>query len=452
MLLTLPKNSPLLILKKLYISFFELILFLYFFTLHADQLNISKGGFSIRLNNFLALFLGLFFLLRFKSKIFSFNKKFLISLALVTLSILTSLFLSSYKERCLFFFSWYGITILGYLLLPYLFIFHFSENRVLKLYFFSFIFVGTYAALQLLLSFIGLKDPFVTQFLSKTLARPSAFAYEPSYYALYMTPFVMMVNLHYLLEKKRPFFIFSEINLKHVAFINFLFLVSTTTSSLFAYFVFLCTLPFFKEVPKKMILRLGFVIFISGIFFTALFPSFAKTYFMKFFFQGFTHYSFYERWTGIVNCWHIFLKKPFFGVGLGGVPPYLFQAWQERESGFIFLWQDYLIEIVANPFKIFEPSNVFTEILASLGIFGLLAFALFFYSYCHLAFWALKTKDENRRHFCLLFLISTLVMIIVLQFNQGVMRTYVWAHLGITCAYFVQTIRLSQQALSQEGK
>lgn len=452
MLLSLPKPLSLLAFRRHFITFFELLLFLFFFTLHADQLSVSKAGFSIRLNNFIALFLGLFFLIRFKSKIFSFDKKFLLGLGFLTLSILSSLALSSYKSRCLFFFIWYAITVLGYLLLPYLFIFYFSEVKVFKLYFFAFICVGLYAFLQLLLSYAGIQDPFIGQTIGKKVARPNAFAYEPSYYALYMTPFVMMANLHFLLDKKRHFFIFAKLKITHIVFINFLFLVSTTTSSLFSYFVFICLLPFIKVIPKKLVWKVFGALLASMATFTALFPSFAKRYFMKFFFDGFSHYSFYERWSGIVNCWQTFLKNPFFGVGLGGVPPYLFQAWQSREDGFLFLWHDALIVRAVNPFKIFEPSNVFTEVLASLGILGILGFSVFLYGYGSLAAKALKTKDDERRHFCLLFLISTFVMIVVLQFNQGLMRTYIWAHLGITCAYFVQTIRLSQEATLQEGQ
>jgi len=338
------------------------------------------------------------------------------------------------------FLGWYGFTFLFYLFLPYVLVFLFNEQKIFKFYFASYLCVGGYACLQLLLSCIGIFDPFAHQYVIKgSMLRSNAFAYEPSFYALYMTPFVMMVNFHFLTDHKRRFFLFRSITASHVFLVNLLFLVSTSTAVFFAYcfFFFLTFLsfstPYFSQLFGRFF-RLIVSFALAGFAFGVLFPKLMIDFFMKFFFHGFlSHSSFYIRLIGIKNAWNVFLAHPFLGVGMGGYPPYMLDMWLKNDSRFTF-FTSYVSIFHAHPsniFKLFEPTNVFTEILASLGLLGMGSFL-----FLAALFWCQFKKSVRKDPSMVMNLfISTLVMVFVLQFNQGLFRTYIWTHFALAFAF-----------------
>lgn len=287
---------------------FDALLFLYFFTLHADQLHFAVGGFTLRLNNLVALLLLFVFASRYRSKLFRIDRALFISLLILTASLAISFLLSSYKKRCFFFLIWYGITLLLYFLLPYLLIRYHDYKKVFSLYLLSFLCVGIYAFLQLLLSLAGLHDPFANQFISGEVVRSNAFAYEPSFYALYMTPFIVMVNYHFLADREEPFYFFGRLTYPKIFLINFLYFSSTSTSTIFAFAIFCFCLLFFSQVRRHL---WKFSIAFTGIFFLLgiISPFLMRQFYLKFFYSGLGHGSFMERWTGIVNAWKVFLGR-----------------------------------------------------------------------------------------------------------------------------------------------
>lgn len=416
---------------------FDALLFLYFFTLHADRLSLALGSFNVRLNNCFAFLLCLLFFTHCRSKLLRLPPPLFVALLMLTLSVTLSFLFSPYKTRCLPFFGWYGVTIVGYLLLPYLLIHEYDAHKVMRLYIASFLLVGLYAALQLLLSLGGLMDPFVSQVIAERFARPSAFAYEPSYYALYMTPCIVMVNYHFLADRERPFFILGRLTLSKVLFINALYFVSTSTSAFFAFAIFCCALIFFSEVRRHLFKYL----LLSTLLFCALAllsPFLMRTYFLKFFYSGFmSHGSFFERWVGIENAWAAFLSHPYFGVGLGGCPAYFYEMYLSGHSEYTFLFSSQAFADTSTPLKFLEPMNVLTEVLASLGILGLLSLLTLLYLFVMKAREALMVD----RSLGGALLLSVLLMLIVLQFNQGMLRTYVWTHFTLAYALVEKIVR-----------
>jgi len=431
--------------KRGFLDLFDAVLFLYFFTLHADQLSVRFGEITIRLNNFFAFLLLAMVLVRFRGQLFLINRWLFYGLLSIALVMLLSLFQSPYKNRCILFLGWYGFILLFYVFLPYFLIFRLNEQKIFKLYFASFLCVGIYACFQLLLSLVGWMDPFITQHIIKdSIARPDAFAYEPSFYALYMTPFVMMVNFHYLTKQNGPFFLFRSLSLKQVLFVNFLFLISTSTSTFFAYgffFFFFFLLLWTRHFSRFYTRFLWFLLSCISmcVVVGALFPSLISNFFMKFFFHGFlSHHSFFLRFIGIKNAWSIFLNYPFLGVGMGGVPPHLLDAWFRGDLHFILepITASVLAHLdLSSLIKFFEPTNVFTEILASLGLLGAGA-CLFLMG----VFYQQVKRAVKKDPFIVINLsLSTLIMLIVLQFNQGLFRTYIWVHFAITFAFIEKT-------------
>lgn len=414
---------------------FDSLLFLYFFTLHADQLSLNFSNFTLRINNLIALSLLIIYIVKFRFSLLKIDRRLILSLGLILFSIVLSLLFSTHRERCCAFLGWYLFTVIGYFLLPFFLIKYGDGERYFKLYLASFVCIGVYAFLQFAISCCGLEDPFASQRVVGTIARPNAFAYEPSYYALYMTPFVMLCNFQYLTAPLQPFFLFRCLSIRHIAIINVLFLISTSTSAVFAYGIFFFFLLFLWKKPLFVRFRGNFIKFLMGLFTLfslvfVLFPEVMKEFYMKFFFRGFMeHHSFFERWVGIEIAWKVFLDHPILGVGLGGYPSYFMDNWMEGSRELRWLYPNGLGPL-ANSLKYFEPMNVMTEILASLGVVGLFSFVylltVFFKKFKH------AVSIDPQMAYGLFF--SVLVMLIVWQFNQGIFRTYIWVHFALALA------------------
>lgn len=418
--------------NRLNFDLFYGLLFLFFLTLHADQLSVLVFGYTVRLNNVLTLLLCLLLILRFRTRLFTLERKFAYALLAITTSVLLSACFSPYKLRSMTFLGWYGWTLVCYLLVPYFLIIFCDHKKVVSLYGLSFVVVGIYAFLQLLISLFGVSDPFAQQRILGMIVRPNAFAYEPSFYALYMTPFVILCNAHFITSPQEEFFFPKQLNFVKVLLINTLFLLSTSTSTLFAYGLFfvLAFLLFKEKEMRKRSLKLISSFLVAGLSLFILAPFLIREFYLKFFFFGFLeHHSFYQRWIGIKNTWHIFLENLCVGVGLGGCPPYLYTAWQAGDQQYIFFDQHYDLSQI-NILKNFEPMNVFTEILASLGILGCLAFCFLTCVLLQKARQAFKQAPYYTLNLC----VALFVMFCVLQFNQGILRTYIWTHLAITYA------------------
>ncbi len=394
------------------VNLFYILVFLYFFTLSADLLSIKVVLYKVKLNHLISL--SLFVYLAAARKLFFIPRQILTSFLLILTSLLASLFFSVYLERSAGYVLIYFFNFLAYFLVPFNLIYQFDHQKIIRLYASSFVCVGAYALLQLTLSSLGVIDPFAVQSIG-TLTRPNGFSYEPSYYALYMCAIVMFYNALHILGEKIKF--------SFLLLLNALLLISTSTGAFLGYFAFFFLSLFFQLKKKVLQVAASFSLFFILLF--LCFPSIAKTYFLKFFYFGlFSHHSFVERWFGLVNAVKVFWQNPVFGVGVGGVGPYLYL---EKEGAYASTLQEV---------ERYDPTNVFTEVLASLGVFGLLCFAFLGYQFFK-AFKRFKNSElspEIKRVGTALFL-SLATTLIVLQCSQGLFRSYIWVQAAITLAY-----------------
>lgn len=214
---------------------------------------------------------------------------------------------------------------------------------------------------------------------------------------------------------------------------NFLLLISTSTGCFFTYLAFLFCLGFMKWnriIRDTSFLKISWKIFLTIAALFALLwvvdPHLISQGFLKLFWAGVIHHhTFLARWKGIYEYWNIFLEHPILGTGLGGASAYYAL---KNEIPIALSDPDILDTGMA--------MNVTTEVLASLGLIGALAFCYFFFTIwknCRKTLRLSLTPEE--RIDILSLIISMCVMFFTLQFSQSIMRPYTWLHVGICIGY-----------------
>ncbi|HSX26400.1 MAG TPA: hypothetical protein VLE89_05270 [Chlamydiales bacterium] len=178
---------------------------------------------------------------------------------------------------------------------------------------------------------------------------------------------------------------------------------------------------------KKLLLKFTstFLILFSILF--ALNRNLIEKGFLKFFYSGTQHFSFFIRWKGIIYFWNAFLDNLFIGVGLGGASTYMMKS----------LFGETVDPLDPLILDMVPATNVTMETLASLGLLGGIAFVYLFCTIIKSFKDALKIEyiTEEEKLNLISFAISLCVVIFTLQFNQSIMRPYIWLHTGICVGY-----------------
>lgn len=410
--------------------------FIFFLTSSADLLQIGLLIFKVKLTNAIAfcLLVGLFF-----SRALKIQKEFFF----LTLLILGTMILSMLNSPNLI--SSFGF--LFFFIFNYLFYFVISYNqfnlfpaeKIFKVYSVSFYCVGFYAFLQVLFSHLGIILPGVGQYIGN-LARGSAFCYEPSFYALYMTPFTIYSTSKFILQDQ------ATRKIRDILWPNIFLLASTSTGCLFTYLFFLFLLAIFNflrivKLPINKIILKFFIFSISA--FSLLWVTnkqLINAGLLKFFYGGGTsHFSVSDRWRGLVEYWDIFLENPLFGVSFGGGPFYL----SKKKTGYMTDLLD------PETLSLYSPMNITTEILASVGFLGGLLFVCFLYLLAVNFRSALRIQclTNEERITLISFALSICVLFFTLQFSQSIMRCYMWIHIGLFCGY-IDHLKTKSQVLA----
>ena len=414
-------------------NFFVGLVFLHFLALSADSIYLDLGYFQLKIGHLVG-FLLLVVLSIAKGFVFI-GKRFYYCAILILSSTIISSFFSDLFFRSFPYSIVYVFSFLSYFVVPVNIMYFQDENRMFKLYVLSYLCIGSYAALQFFSSIIGIVLPFSVQTI--VYVRGSAFSHEPSFYALYAIPFVMFLNAKWLFKQANGSK--EKGSLMKVIFANLFLLVSTATSAFFSYIVFFFVLFFFKRFPavescfsglrkKTLQIFLLFATFFSmgAFFFSELF----RQTFLKFFYYGLTIRSFQDRTDGMLSAINTFLEYPLFGVGLGGVGPRVYR----QECGGA---AEQLDREILNGW---EPTNVLTEVLGSLGLYGFIVLCIFIvvlWDYFRKILEDRRLLQDEKINILALF-VSIIVMLICLQINQGLFRCYVWTHIGVGVGYVLK--------------
>ncbi len=409
--------------------FFSL-LFIYFLFSSCEQLYVLVGIFKPKIGHLVALFLFGWMLL--ERKAWSLPRPILNAFILILGSMLLSAMFGTAPGRSLGYVAVFLFNFIFYFFLPLQILKMIELDRFFSTYWKSFVVMALYATGQVLLSLFGIYDSFALQRVG-FIARGQAFLYEPSYYALYMIPYVMFLNGERLLQNKGRGAFPQRLKLFCQ---NMLLVISTSTGLLVSYATFFAIyalgtlsqrLGFVRLLILRKMQKALFIFLLSMGVMTFLFYEMALYSIFKFFYFGWSHISFAARWEGIVQSFKIFLAHPLLGVGIGGVGPALL----EKESVY-----DSKIETLPE-FEAFDPTNCFTEILASLGMIGFLAFGylgmIFFKAYNRVM--KNKTISFSAKKMATTLFFSLIIMGVALQMNQGLFRPYVWIHAAVVYGY-----------------
>lgn len=418
-------------------SIFFGLLFIYFFTTSADVLNIPVKMFYLKFSHVFSALLFIAYFLKYK--VFEYRGEILRVTIWLLLAMIISVFFSPFKMRTIGYIGVYLLEFFCFFLLPMNLILKCDEERLLKVYWASFIAFGGYAFIQVVAALLGYRLPLVTG-AKDAMIRANSLAYEVSFYVNYMILFITFVNAGYLLYGN--FRGFSQVC--RLFFYNVLLIISTSTLGFLSYFILVPLLLFFNKfvVGDRFDAKLGYrlrrLALVLGAFITAL-TLYASLYIKSLFFKFFsikfmTHHSFAERWVRMENAFKAFLDYPIFGLGLGGVGPYLYKLDFGSFNPLISSKGQLIMH---------DPCVVFAEVISSLGIFGSLAFCYLFVFFWKRFKQVLRLETESKHRQTIILMVFSMVMALILvQVNQGIFRSYLWVHAALIYGYMIKRLRI----------
>jgi hypothetical protein len=328
----------------------------------------------------------------------------------------------------------------------------FSDNlgsllTILRWYVYSFALVASFGIVQFLLPLLGLGGPLVKQwFIPQDLARANGFSYEPSYFASYLLIGFVLVGS---LRRNRSSLLPSR-TLLAVYWLTALGIVlSSSRMGIFFLFVdvflsqFSLFLSFFADL-----LRLRIAVFKVR----ALIPSFLSIAFICTTAAGASvaiqknpalalmllngtgisdtaAHSVIQREDSLEETLTVFLEHPLIGRSLGGVSSAIAELRGERVQSFA-------------DSKDFEGMNVFAEALAAGGVIGIIPFVCFVLVMFQRPWRLARIAPPFYSVLLGALLRSLLFAWVILQFNQNMLRPYLWTHLAILATVYAAALQL----------
>ncbi len=298
----------------------------------------------------------------------------------------------------------------------------FSKIRLMRIYINSFEIVSIIGLLQFFLYFFGINF-YVTQTWGSRLARINGFSYEPSFYATYLI-MGFILSSYLLFYKDENFFKYKELRRKQLIIALALFLSSSRMGWLMMaiWFVFeaiieLKWLMKTNKVSKKKIWFILSIIVLSVVILVVAYGYAFSHFDLTFLFNGLglfgaSSHSSSARINGLMLSFKIFNDSPLAGYGLGGVDPitaqYMGVTYSTLNNGY--------------------STSIIGDLLIASG--GLAVFIIIAYFCIMIRNSLCKTRIQKA-------LSATLVFeLIILCFNQNILRPYFWMHLAVMSAFY----------------
>jgi hypothetical protein len=333
----------------------------------------------------------------------------------------------------------------------YSFAFLFGDDErglvvIVRCYTWSFAVIALCGIVQFCLPLFGLPAPLVTEWwIPGRLARVNGFSYEPSYFATYLLiGFVFAGSLRRARATLMP--------RRSLLLIYWLALIGIVLSSSRMGIVFVIAeillaqlapwLLFLKDLGKLRIVWRH-----AG----ALAPSFAviallsaailgtakelrdnpATMLMLLNGTGISNtaaHSVIERENSFEDTLDVFAEHPVIGRSLGGVSYTIGRLHGEDLHSF-------------EASKQFEGMNIFAEVLAASGIVGIIPFVVFLVALIRKPLKLAKASGPGYAALLRSLVRSLLFLLAILQFNQNILRPYLWIHVAILATVYAAAQR-----------
>jgi len=304
---------------------------------------------------------------------------------------------------------------------------------LLKWYVYSFVFVSFFGLVQFVSPLLGLGDLFLVQawWIPGVLPRLNGFSYEPSFYATYLL--IGWVFCAVLLELKSNLFKRSSLRFYFAVISLSLFLSGSRMG-------ILMMLVWYLQYPVRFVLKLidghineRYALIILMLLFSIMLPIGLVLYFiglhdLLFLFDGLgifgaASHSVDTREGRMMETLLLFQNSPFIGYSLGGIAPAIAQLNGVTDLDF-------------ESIKEFEGNSIFVEVLAASGIFGFIPFVLFVMSIVLKPFALSKKLSPDKSKVLVALTLSLIFEFAILQFNQVILRPYLWMHIAVLAACY----------------
>jgi hypothetical protein len=323
-------------------------------------------------------------------------------------------------------------------------------------YLYSFAFIATFGIFQFALPLLGLPGFLIQQWwIPGTLPRINGFSYEPSYFACYLLIGFVLVSS---LKRARSTLLPS----RALRGIYYLIAVGIIISSSRLGIVFLLAevllgeirpwLSFFSDIRRLRIVRskvralipsflsLAFVLILSGGTVVVLGND---PVLMLMFLNGTgvsdtPAHSVIQRENFFEETIAVFVQHPFIGRSLGGIS----SAIAENEGDTIRSFEDA---------KKIDGMSVFPEVLAASGVIGFIPFLCFLIATIRKPLTLARTAPPFYASLLHGFVRSLVFTWAILQFNQNVLRTYLWVHLAMLATVYAASLRAVKNQLEPSG-
>lgn len=420
----------------------NLISWLYYFIMFTISfdifLNITLGGFSLRVSQVLLIFIIIYALF-----LIIYRRRVNVPLGMFSL-IYWALFVVVFTPNTTYFIGslLYSLWFLVFILMIFSTVQIFHEiDQVLflvKVYILSFLFVSSFGLIQFLIGLIGIEPPLVVQYLGiGKIPRINAFSYEPSYFSTYMI--IGWVLVFYLKERNCKLI---DKKILNITFYTSMFSLVLSSSRMgwiimILWFLRYPVLILFHLVKGNI--RINHVKYISVIFVCAILVIFIINFTVGFSYfsfllqglgiKGYSDHSSEPRINSLIDTINVFLESPIIGYSFGGISSAI-----AKLHGVILT--------NASQMKIYQGMSVFVEVLAASGIFGFVFFCIYMFNLIVKPLRLAKMMGNHEYSKLLKGMVLSLIFVcIILQFNQNILRGYFWLHVSILSSLYFACLK-----------
>jgi hypothetical protein len=312
---------------------------------------------------------------------------------------------------------------------------------ILRWYVYSFALVAAFGIVQFVLPVLGLGGFFVTQWwVPGVLARVNGFSYEPSYFATYL-----LIGFVFIGSLRR-----NQCRLLRPGLLRLIYWVTAIgivlSSSRMGIVFLLGDVLLWQLGPWRSLLGdLGRLRFTPRKL-RALVPSFLSLAFIGVLAAGTSAavernpalalmflngtgisdtaaHSVVQRENALEETVEVFIEHPLIGRSLGGVSWAIGEVSGERVNSF-------------EASKQFEGMSVFAEVAAASGVIGLIPFIFFIYVTFRKPLLLARVAPVYYSVVLKALLRALLFAWMILQFNQNILRPYLWTHIAILATVY----------------